>query len=90
MPRQARRAVRVMAGCLRLADALDRGHRQVVRSLAAVDRGSLLRVRCEAEGDCSLELWGALRRVDLLESVLGVPIKVEAHPALALPGQARA
>ena len=91
LPRGARRAVSVLAGCLRLADALDRSHRQVVRGLTASDRGNALRVRCEADGDCSLELWGALRRVDLLEQVLGVPVKVEAHSAASLPaGVARA
>jgi exopolyphosphatase/guanosine-5'-triphosphate,3'-diphosphate pyrophosphatase len=86
LPREARRTVRVLGGCLRLADALDRGHRQVVTGLKVSDRGSALRVRCEAEGDCALELWGALRRVDLLEQVLGVPVRVEA--AAAAPGSA--
>jgi len=82
LPREARRVVRVLAGCLRLADALDRSHRQVVRSLSVSDRGTALRVRCEVEGDCELELWGAGRRTDLLQRELGVPVKVEAQPAL--------
>jgi exopolyphosphatase/guanosine-5'-triphosphate,3'-diphosphate pyrophosphatase len=85
LPRESRRVVRVLAGCLRLADAFDRSHRQVVRALTVSDRGNLLRVRCEVEGDSQLEAWGAGRRVDLLERVLGAPIKVETQPAVALP-----
>lgn len=85
LPQESRRVVRVLAGCLRLADAFDRSHRQVVRSLAVHDRGHLVRVRCDVEGDCQLEAWGAGRRVDLLERVLGVPVKVETQAAVALP-----
>ena len=66
---------------MRLADALDRSHRQVVRGLTVSERGDSLRVRCEANGDCGLELWGAERRKDLLERMLGVRIRVEAQPA---------
>jgi exopolyphosphatase/guanosine-5'-triphosphate,3'-diphosphate pyrophosphatase len=84
LPSDARRVVRVLAGCLRLADAFDRSHRQVVRGLVVLDRGNLLRVRCEVEGDCQLEAWGAGRRVELLESVLGAAIRVETQPAIEL------
>jgi exopolyphosphatase/guanosine-5'-triphosphate,3'-diphosphate pyrophosphatase len=85
LPRESRRVVCVLAGCLRLADALDRSHRQVVRRLAVADRGSVVRVRCEVEGDSELELWGAGRRTELLEHELGVPVRVEAQAAAALP-----
>jgi exopolyphosphatase/guanosine-5'-triphosphate,3'-diphosphate pyrophosphatase len=78
LSREARAVVRLLAGILRVADALDRSHRQVVRSLSVVDRAGVLRVRCEVEGDCELELWGVGRRTDLLEHVLGVPLRVEA------------
>jgi exopolyphosphatase/guanosine-5'-triphosphate,3'-diphosphate pyrophosphatase len=84
LPREKRRLVRVLAGCLRLADSLDRSHRQVVRRLAVTDRGSVIRVRCEVEGDCELELWGAGRRTDLLEHELGVPVRVDAQAAAPL------
>jgi exopolyphosphatase/guanosine-5'-triphosphate,3'-diphosphate pyrophosphatase len=83
--RRERRRVRVLAGLLRLADALDRTHRQVVSGLAAVDRPGLLRLRIEARGEAEIELWGAQRRVGLLERALDVALRVEAAaPSAAL------
>jgi exopolyphosphatase/guanosine-5'-triphosphate,3'-diphosphate pyrophosphatase len=84
LPKTGRRAVRVLAGLLRIADALDRGHRQVVRALTARDRGGALRVQCEAAGDCELEMWGVPRRAELLEEELGCFIRVEARAVGAL------
>jgi exopolyphosphatase/guanosine-5'-triphosphate,3'-diphosphate pyrophosphatase len=78
LPKTVRRVVRVLAGCLRIADALDRSHRQVVRGLTLSARGDTLRVRCEVEGDCELEIWGVPRRCELLEGELGLSIRVEA------------
>jgi len=77
LPAASRRSVRVLAGCLRLADVLDRSHRQVVRGVVVSERAGRLRVRVEAEGDCELELWGAPRRTQLLEEALGLGVRVE-------------
>jgi exopolyphosphatase/guanosine-5'-triphosphate,3'-diphosphate pyrophosphatase len=79
--RIARHRVRVLAGLLRLADAFDRSHRQVVRSLEVTDRHDSLRIRCQPRGDCGLELWGAQGRKDLLERMLGLEIRVEQRKA---------
>jgi exopolyphosphatase/guanosine-5'-triphosphate,3'-diphosphate pyrophosphatase len=86
LPRKARRTVKVLAACLRLADALDRSHRQVVRSLSVRRRGKRLMVHCVADGDAELELWGAARRKEPLEKLLGLPIELEAvrRPAAVL------
>ena len=70
--------MQVLAGVLRLADALDRSHRQIVRALAAAGRGRLLRLQCEVSADPALELWAIPRRAGLLEETLGVTVKVEA------------
>jgi exopolyphosphatase/guanosine-5'-triphosphate,3'-diphosphate pyrophosphatase len=80
LPRERRRAVRGLAGILRLADALDRSHRQVVRRLHVSARGGSLRVVCETDGDSELELWGAERRADLLAEELGAIVRVEPAP----------
>jgi exopolyphosphatase/guanosine-5'-triphosphate,3'-diphosphate pyrophosphatase len=77
LPKASRRAVRVLAGLLRIADALDRGHRQVVSAVHVSDRRGTVRIRCQAEGDCELELWGVPRRARLLEDVLGVRVKMD-------------
>ncbi len=78
LPGPARRRVRVLAALLRLADALDRSHRQVVRSVHLAERAGRLRIRCATDGDCELEMWGAERRVDLLQDALDMPVTVEA------------
>jgi exopolyphosphatase/guanosine-5'-triphosphate,3'-diphosphate pyrophosphatase len=77
LPGRERRVVRVLAACLRLADALDRSHRQVVRRLDVIRERGTVRVACEVEGDAELELWGAARRRKLLESVMDCAVSVE-------------
>jgi exopolyphosphatase/guanosine-5'-triphosphate,3'-diphosphate pyrophosphatase len=76
-----RRAVRLLAGFLRVADALDRGHRQTLRAVKVGVRGETLRIQCHAQGNCELELWGAPRRAELLERALGVRVRFELLPA---------
>jgi len=77
LPRRARRVVRTLAGLLRVADALDRSHRQVVETVSVSEARGTLRIRGEARADCELEMWGAARRVGLLARVLRTPIKIE-------------
>jgi exopolyphosphatase/guanosine-5'-triphosphate,3'-diphosphate pyrophosphatase len=72
-----RRTVRVLAGILRIVDALDRSHRQVIRGIRVSERAGVLRLRCETEGNCDLELWGVPQRTQLLEEVLRRPVRVE-------------
>jgi exopolyphosphatase/guanosine-5'-triphosphate,3'-diphosphate pyrophosphatase len=68
--KRERRRVRVLAGILRLAESLDRSHRQVVCVDRIVDRGGSLRLLCRTSGDSELERWGAARHVELLERAL--------------------
>jgi exopolyphosphatase/guanosine-5'-triphosphate,3'-diphosphate pyrophosphatase len=88
LPRPARRTVRVLAGLLRVADALDRSHRQTIRTLSVAERGGVLKIRGEATGDCELELWGVPRRTALLEEVLELSVRIEVV-ASAKSGPAR-
>jgi exopolyphosphatase/guanosine-5'-triphosphate,3'-diphosphate pyrophosphatase len=83
LSRPDRQAVRVMAGLLRLADALDRSHRGVVKAVAVAESSRGLRLRCDVEGDAGLEQWASGRRVDLLERALGQPLRVEFAPVAA-------
>ncbi len=87
LPRAQRRTVEVLAGYLRLGDALDRSHRQIVRALQVSARGSRLRVHLDVTADPALEVWGAPRRAELLERMLGMTIHVEAGdaPEVAAP-----
>jgi exopolyphosphatase/guanosine-5'-triphosphate,3'-diphosphate pyrophosphatase len=85
LARPDREAVRVMAGLLRLADALDRSHRGVVKAVAVSETSRGLRLRCEVEGDAGLEQWASGRRVDLLERTLDRAIQVDFAPVAAVP-----
>jgi exopolyphosphatase/guanosine-5'-triphosphate,3'-diphosphate pyrophosphatase len=83
LPKAARGSVRLLAGLLRVADALDRSHRQTVRALRVSLRSGTLRVVCQSQGNCELELWGAPRRADLLEQALGVRLRFDLGPVAA-------
>jgi exopolyphosphatase/guanosine-5'-triphosphate,3'-diphosphate pyrophosphatase len=77
LPKPARRTVRTLAGILRVADALDRSHRQVVRAVRIVERNGTLRLRCETRGNSDLEAWGVPRRTELLAGCLEKPLRLD-------------
>ena len=84
LPRSDRRAVQVLSALLRLADALDRSHRQVVKGLTVKSRGESLLVQAHVSGDTSLEMWGMPRQAEILSRVLATRVKVEVAPAPAV------
>jgi exopolyphosphatase/guanosine-5'-triphosphate,3'-diphosphate pyrophosphatase len=70
--------VRMLAALLRVADGLDRGYAQVVRSVRVrspekADRN--VEVTISAGGDPELEVWGARRKADLFQEVFGKKLK---------------
>jgi hypothetical protein len=69
--------VRILSGLLRLADALDRSHRAVVKALSVRDDRGVLRLRCEVHGDAGLEQWAARRRLELLARTLERPLGLQ-------------
>jgi len=77
LPKPARRTVRTLAGILRVADALDRSHRQVVRAVRIVERNGVLKLRCETRGNCDLEAWAVPQRARLLVECLGKPLRLD-------------
>lgn len=73
-----RRIVRGLCAILRVADALDRSHYGVVRSLDLLGRGNELRLVLQTLGDdAALEVWEARRRLPLLEQLLEAQIELE-------------
>lgn len=75
LPPAARRLVRGIAACLRVADALDRTHLGVVKSVDVARSDGRVVVRADTGGaDAELELWSAERRVDLLSRLLDRPV----------------
>jgi exopolyphosphatase/guanosine-5'-triphosphate,3'-diphosphate pyrophosphatase len=74
--REDRHRVRVLAGILRVADALDREHRQKVRDVSASFEKGKVRLRPVADEGIELEEWTVDRKADLLRDVLGVDLQL--------------
>lgn len=80
LPGSDRRRVVVLSAFLRLAEALDRTHRQRSRGVTRVRSRDSVRLRCRFVGDVELEIWGARRHVDSLGDALGSPVRLEFVP----------
>ena len=79
-PRQ-RRAVDVLSGILRIANGLDRGHRQNIVSVEADIADGKVTVYLHAIDKPDIEIWAADRMKEWLETVLGRSIRFEARGA---------
>lgn len=71
-----RRRVRKLASLLRIADALDRGHRSKVHQLDVDVAASEIVVRGSGREDLSLEAWTAARKSALFESTYRRKLRV--------------
>jgi len=85
-----RRAVRLLAAFVRLAEGLDRSHAQLVSQITVADDGDGLVIRVEASGDAELEQWAAERYLPPLEGELGCPVRVDLQVAGSRGSPARA
>ena len=88
LDRSDRNLVRWLAAILRVAEALDRSHYQLIRSLSVRRRGRGAMIHVVARRDVGLELWAARRRVELLQRMLGTKtrhgrVMVSLDPAAA-------
>jgi exopolyphosphatase / guanosine-5'-triphosphate,3'-diphosphate pyrophosphatase len=77
LDRGTRRAVRLLAAMVRLAEGLDRSHAQVLSGLDVLDRRDDYLIRLRAAADAELELWAAGRHVAPLEELLERAIRFE-------------
>lgn len=77
-----RQRVRVLAGLLRVAIALDRTRSGRVRQVCVDDTGAeiLITVGAHPDADIGLELYSATERSGLMADALGVPVRIEAAP----------
>jgi len=75
-PRQ-QRVVDVLSGILRVANGLDRGHRQNIVSIEAKIRDSRITIGLQSRLHPDIEIWAAERMKPLLEGVLGKTIGFE-------------
>ncbi len=71
-----RQTVRGLASLLRLADAMDREHRQKVTGVKACVRRRQLHLALEGRGDLLLEGWALKRKSDLFKETYGLSLEV--------------
>lgn len=76
LERGERRTVTVLASLLRMADALDREHRQRVHRVEVSRRRGRLLLSVEGEGDLLLEGWSMKRKADLFATAFGIEVEV--------------
>jgi exopolyphosphatase/guanosine-5'-triphosphate,3'-diphosphate pyrophosphatase len=80
LPKTDRAIVRRLAGILRIAEGLDRGHSAIVEKVAielCPTRLTIKAVPRYAEADLSLECWGAQEQADVLTRVMAREVLVE-------------
>jgi exopolyphosphatase/guanosine-5'-triphosphate,3'-diphosphate pyrophosphatase len=66
----------MMASILRLADALDREHRQVVSKVAARIDGGVMWLDVEGNHARALEEWTVRAKSGMLREALGLDVKI--------------
>jgi exopolyphosphatase/guanosine-5'-triphosphate,3'-diphosphate pyrophosphatase len=71
-----KRAVDVLSGILRLANGLERGHRQNVQSLDAAVNGRVITLRLKTRFEPDIEIWAADQLKSWLETVLQKSITI--------------
>jgi len=66
-----------LASLLRIADALDREHKQVVRGVTArVTRSRKLKLEADTDGDLLLERWALRRKSGLFADTFGLEVEL--------------
>ena len=78
LPSGVRRAVRILASILRVAESLDRSHAQVVSALEVQDSGDNLLLQVKTSGDAQLEVWAATEHLGPFEKLVRKPVRIAA------------
>jgi exopolyphosphatase/guanosine-5'-triphosphate,3'-diphosphate pyrophosphatase len=79
LPGPLRRTVKVLSSFLRLAEALDRSKHRTVKTLDVRSRGKALSIRLSVINDPELEMWAAVRHLELMSKELGRDVRLEAR-----------
>ncbi len=72
-----------LAAMLRLADALDREHRQVVREVALSRDNGNVWLTLQSSGDLLLERWAVQHKAGLFEKTFGLKVRISGDGASA-------
>lgn len=76
LDKNRRRELRWLSAMLRIAEALDRSHYQLVRDLAVRRAGDTVVMTLTTRPGTRLEVWAARHRTDLLEKLLGCKVRI--------------
>ncbi len=76
LSRESRAKVKMMAGLLRLADALDREHRQVVAKVSARVEPGVIVLDVEGTHSRALEEWTVRAKSGMLREALGLDVRM--------------
>ena len=74
LQREERILLLKMAAILRVADALDRGHSQQIKTISPERKNETLILQVEGNRDLSLELIGLEEKADLFQNVFGYKV----------------
>lgn len=81
MPRDTRIAVSKLAGILRVADAMDRGHWQQISNFTVERHERELVIYVSGVADLALERRAVAEKGDLFEEMFGLKVRLEEEPA---------
>lgn len=76
LSKKARKRVKKLSALLRVADGLDRSHYQNVEKLEINNKKETINLLITTHSDPELEIWGTLRKGDLLEKLTGKKLKI--------------
>lgn len=76
LPEPAQHAVSLCAGILRIADGLDRQHRQLVKHVRVANDEKQVTLHVDVEEDAMLEIEAASRKSDLFERAFNRKVKI--------------
>ena len=68
-----------LSAILRIADALDRGHRSKVQKLELATNAREIVITAHGREDLSLEVWTAERKAEYFEQMFGKKVRVLAE-----------
>jgi exopolyphosphatase/guanosine-5'-triphosphate,3'-diphosphate pyrophosphatase len=74
--KKSRIRIKKLSAILRVADGLDRSHYQNVQNLEIDNTKEVINLLLTTQSDPELEIWGTLRKGELLEKLTGKKLKV--------------
>ncbi|WBL24812.1 Ppx/GppA phosphatase family protein [Zunongwangia sp. HGR-M22] len=76
LDKKLRKRVKKLSAIIRVADGLDRSHYQNVQNLEIEKTREKINLIITTQSDPELEIWGAMRKTDLLEKLTGKNVDV--------------